>query len=239
MAWTPTTVAYGIRHNRLFGFLGRAGEAVDAVIPLQGTGNVPRKCFSRIGWPNRVTAALSDKDDNFRLTFNIDGIVLTVDLADVQMTQANVRDMFIEVVGAALPITNPGRLLNRIGIVETYRFPRIAPGEIAATSLTRLANLGRPVDFSFRMAFRRPVEPAPGDWSNTILQVAAVKAEEDDDVPSALHVSIDHQQYFAPERAFTAGMVREHYTSFYAEAESIQTNQLAGLDAPDPALLHA
>lgn len=239
MPWNPTTVAYGVRHARLFGFLGRAGDAIDAVLALQGRGNVPRKCFSKIGWPNQVTAALQNSDGNFRLTFNVDGIVLTVDLADIQMTQQNVRDMFTEVVSAALPITNPGRLVNRIGIVETYNFSLGAPGEVAARTLTRLANLGRPVDFSFRAAFRRPVEPAEGDWWNTILQVAAVKAEEDADLPNALSISIDHQQYFASDRAFTAGMVREHYGSFYREAESIQTHQLAGLGARESALVHA
>src|SRR5437879_309753 len=107
MSWQPTSVAYGVRHSRVFGFLGRAGEAIDAALALQGTGNVPRKCFTRIGWPNQVTAMLTDNDDYFRVSFNIDGIILTVQLAEVQMTQANVRDMFIELVAATLPLTNP------------------------------------------------------------------------------------------------------------------------------------
>ncbi len=163
MPWTPVEVAYGIRHNRLFGFLGRAGDAIDMVLTLQGQGNVPQKCFTRVGWPEPVTAMLVDNDENYRLTFNIDGIVLVVKLSEVQLTVANVRDMFTEVVNAALRITSPGRKINRIGIVETYDFLRIGrPGEIAADTLTRLANVGEPTDFSFRAAFRKSSEAGKG-----------------------------------------------------------------------------
>jgi hypothetical protein len=237
MAWTPTSVAYGIRHARLFGFLGRAGEAIDAVIVLQGSGNVPRKCFTNIGWPDQVTALLMDNNDNYLLTFNIDGIILTIKIADVQMTVAQARDMFVDVVNTALRITNPSRHVNRVGIVETYDLARGAPGEIGANTLTRLADVGRPVDFSFRVAFRRPREPQPGDWTNTILQVAAVKSEdEEEELPDALRVSIDYQQYFSPEQIFSVKMIRDHYTAFYHEAESLQTNQLAGLTPPSQQL---
>src|SRR2546427_6800891 len=123
MPWIPTEVAYGVRHNRLFGVLRTAGDAIDKVVALQGTGNVPRKCLTRIGWPEPVTAMLVDDDENYRLTYNIDGIVLVIKISEVQMTPANARDMFTEIVNTALPITNPGRKINRIGIVETYDFP--------------------------------------------------------------------------------------------------------------------
>src|SRR2546426_1034870 len=73
MPWIPTEVAYGVRHNRLFGVLRTAGDAIDKVVALQGTGNVPRKCLTRIGWPEPVTAMLVDDDENYRLTYNIDG----------------------------------------------------------------------------------------------------------------------------------------------------------------------
>lgn len=166
MPWTPTEIAYGIRHNRLFGFLGRAGDAIDAVLALQGTGNVPRKCFTKVGWPEPVTAMLIDSDENYRLTFNIDGIVLVIKLSEVQVTVAQARDMFIEVVNAALRITSPARRINRIGIVESYDFSRIPrPGEIAASTLTRLSNVGDATDFSFRAAFRRSSGAAGGQAS--------------------------------------------------------------------------
>lgn len=238
MAWTPTSVAYGVRHNRLFGFLGRAGDAIDAVVPLQGTGNVPRKCFTRIGWPDQVTAMIVDDDEHYRLTFNIEGIILTINIKDVQMTQANARDMFIEVVNAALPMTNPDRRVNRIGIVESYDLPRVDPGAIAATALTRLADLGQPIDFSFRAVFRRspPTGSDPGDWWNTILQVGAVKGNEERESPDILRVSIDCQHYFVPDRLFSPKIVRDHYARFYEEAEALQQNQLAGLDVGEPVL---
>ncbi len=239
MAWTPSSVAYGIRHNRLFGFLGRAGQAIDAVIALQGTGNVPFKCFTRIGWPDQITAVITDDDDHYRLKLDVDGIVLVINLGAVLMTPVNARDMFIEVVGSALQLTNPGRMINRVGVVETYDFPHGAPGEIAANSLTRLVDMGHPVDFRLRAAFRRPPPPHEGDWWNTILQAAAVKADEDGDSPggpNTLRVSIDGQQHFVPERMFTPRLVRDHYVAFCDEAELMQTNQLAGLEVREPEL---
>lgn len=238
MPWTASSVAYGVRHNRLFGFLGRAGNAIDAVVALQGTGNVPRKCFTRIGWPDQVTAMIVDDDEHYRLTFNIDGIVLVINLGEVQMTPVNARDMFTEVVGAALPITNPSKNLNRVGIVETYDFPRIDPGEVAVTALTRLADVGQPTDFSFRAAFRSPDSAAPGagDWWNTILQVGAVKKDERLEAPDILRLSIDCQRYFVPEQFYTPRLIKDHYVRFFEEAESLQRNQLAGLENRELAL---
>jgi hypothetical protein len=237
MSWTPVEIAYGIRHNRLFGFLGRAGDAIDTVLALQGTGNIPHKCFTRVGWPEPVTAMVIDDDENYRLTFNIDGIVLVVKLSEVQLTVANVRDMFTDIVNAALRITSPGRKINRIGIVEIYDFMRMGrPGEVAANTLTRLANLGEPTDFSFRAAFRKSSGAAEGDWWNTILQVAVVKKEEDAESADTLRVSIDYQHYFVPDVVFSADLARHHYANFYTEAEALQRNQLAGLRTKEPAL---
>lgn len=232
--WTPTSVAYGIRHDRLFGFLGRAGEAIDAVIALQGAGNVPRKSLTRIGWPDQVTAMIVDDDEHYRLTFNIDGIILMINLDEVQMSPANARDMFIDIVNTALPITNPGRKINRIGLVETYDHPLPTPGQVAASALTRLTDIGQPVDFSFRSAFRRSL---PGDdWWNTILQVAATKSDQGLETPDVLRVSIDCQHYLSPEVVFSPQLVRKHYGEFYQAAESLQARQLAGLEAPQSAV---
>src|SRR5438270_312319 len=110
MAWTPSSVTYGIRHKRLFGFLGRAGDAIDAILSLQGTGSVPHKCFTQIGWPDQVTARILDDDHNFDLTLNIDGIVLTVNLEYIEFSHVNTRDMFTEIVAKALPITKPEKM---------------------------------------------------------------------------------------------------------------------------------
>lgn len=238
MPWTPIDVAYGVRHNRLFGVIRSAGDAIDKVIALQGTGNVPRKCLTRIGWPDPVTASLVDDDENYHLTFSIDGIVLMIKLSEVQMTAANARDMFTEIVNAALPITNPGRKINRIGVVETYEFPGADPGEVAVTSLTRLNDLGEPTDFSFRAAFRTPTTPTAGDWWNTILQVVAAKTDEQLDAPNTLRASVDYQHYFAPEVVFSPALVREHYNSFYRTTESLQQNQLAHLETREVVLGH-
>lgn len=106
--------------------------------------------------------------------------------------------MFIDIVGAALPITNPGRAIDRIGIVENYDLSQEEPGEVAARALTRLANVGTPTDFAFRAAFRRSLAGTT-DWWNTILETAAAKSDEDAESLDVLRVSIDCQQCFAPD----------------------------------------
>lgn len=236
MTWTPSTVAHGIRHKRLFGFLGRAGDAIDTVLTLQGSGAVPRKCFTRIGWPDAVTARLIDDDGNFALTFNVDGIILDVNLEYIEFTRTNARDMFIDIVSNALPLTNPGRMVDRIGIVETYNFPHLTPGPTATDALTRLVEIGTPTDFNIRAAFRRAGEEPEGDWSNTILQVAAGRKDERTESHDTLRVSIDHQHYFVPERVFSPRMIRDHYVAFLDEVERLQQNQLSGLAASELSL---
>lgn len=233
MTWTPSTVAYGIRHKRLFGFLGRAGDAIDAVLELQGSGAVPRKCFTRIGWPDAITARLSDDDDNFVLTFNVDGVILDVNFEEIEFTRTNARDMFIDIVSKALPVTNPGRAVDRIGIVETYNFPHSTPGSVATEVLTRLVGIGTATDFNIRVAFRRMGDQPEGEWRNTILQVGAGKKDERSESHDTLRVSIDHQHYFVPERVFSPRMVRDHYVAFLEEIEGLQQNQLSGLAASE------
>lgn len=235
MSWPPHSVAYGIRHERTFSVPGRIGQAVDALVALQGSGAVPRKCFAKIGWPDPFSARLTDADQNFALTLNMDGIVLTVDLEYIEFTRPNARDMFAEVVATALPITRPGRLLNRIGMIEEYRFPQPAPGALAAEALTRLTGIGAPTDFTFRASFRRDEETGEGDWWNTILQVAAAKTDDESESHDSLRISIDSQHYFVPDRAFTPNLVREHYVAFFEEAERLQQNQLAGLKVSEAA----
>lgn len=170
-----------------------------------------------------------DDDENYRLTFNIDGIILLIKLSEVQMSPPQARDMFIEIVNTTLPITHPGRTINRLGLVETYDFPFDAPGQIAANALTLLTDIGRPVDFTFRGAFRRGL--AGDDWWNTILQVAATKSDPSVESLNVLRVSIDCQHYFSPDIVFVAQQVRRHYEDFAEAAESLQEGQLAGLAA--------
>jgi len=61
--------------------------------------------------------------------------------------------------------------------------------------------------------------------------VAAVKKDEDAESADTLRVSIDYQHYFVPDVVFSADLTRHHYASFYTEAEALQQNQLAGLEA--------
>jgi hypothetical protein len=85
------------------------------------------------------------------------------------------------------------------------------------------------------VAFRKPPQPSDGDWWNTILQVAAVKTEQDAESADAIRVSIDCQQYFASDQTFSVKLLRDHYVNYYREAEALQANQLAGLAATETA----
>jgi hypothetical protein len=227
MAWTPSSVTYGIRHKRLFGVIRRAGEAIDAVLALQGRGAVPHKCLTQIGWPDPVTARLLDDDHNYDLTINIDGIVLTVNLDYIEFTHVNTRDMFIDIVSTALPFLNPEKLINRIGVIEGYTFPHPSPGEIATDAVTQLRGIGDPMDFGLRIAFKKSL---PGEnWLNTIVQSITGKSDEQSEQLDVLRVSIDHQHYFVPDLFYTPRMIRDHYVAFMEEAELLQQRHLSGL----------
>jgi hypothetical protein len=231
MTWNnPVSVTYGIRHKKLFGVLRRGGDAIDAVLPLQGTGNVPRRSLTRIGWPDPLSARITNEDEDYALTINAEGIVLTVDLQNIRFTHVNVRDMFQDIVDVALPILTLDynrNHVNRIGIVETYDFATPGPGELLATSLTpSLTDLGRPWDFALRAAFRT-YGNRESDWWNTIIQVAAAKSDEEAQENDRIRVSIDYQLHVVPERMLTRRMIQTHYARFFEEAERVQRNQLA------------
>lgn len=239
--WLPDQVVFGIRHKRLFGFLGRAGDILDAVSALNGTALFRDGFFSGVNWPNRVTARAQDRDGNFLVDVNIDGLVVTADLAKSHLTREHVKEMFARIAKVVLPMLNGASTVNRIGIVDRYTFSHDAPSQVAVGALTRLESRGAG-DFQFRVALRHPttagvVLASVDDWRNTILEVGAVRAtdqqdEEEEEQPdkfNALRVSIDYQHYFVPERRFEARMIEDHYGAFSQHVTTLQRNELAGL----------
>jgi hypothetical protein len=234
MAWEPEQVVFGIRHKRLFGFLGHAGDSIDALLRLPGTGPFPQKCLTRISWPNQVTARIEDDEEHFVVECNIDGVVLMVDLQELEMTRDQVRDAFIEVANTVLGTSGGNQYVNRIGIMCTYIMRHRSPGTVALRALTRLDGIENPVDVTLKTSFRTPTEAGlvrgdVNDWKNTILQIESVKRDEDSEVPDAIKVSVDYQIYFDPERAFLAKLVEDHNREFQTRIERLQQVQLAGL----------
>lgn len=235
MSWVLNRIALGIRHKRLFGFLSRAGEVIDTILPLQGTGPFPEKCFNKIGWPNQITVRIQDDDENFVVECNIDGVVLKVNLAEIELTHGDAKSAFVQLAQKVLPITGGDRFINRVGIVDEYVLEAEIPGKIAVRALTRLQEIGQAGDFKFRASFRRPTDQGlvrgdVSDWKNTILDVSAEKKEEDSEAPDVLRVSIDYQSYFSPERRFVVSLIENHYEEFLSHSEGLKQRQLADLE---------
>jgi hypothetical protein len=201
-AWTPDQVVFGIRHKRLFGFLSRAGDILDAINALNGTPPFKHDFFSAVNWPNRVTARAQNRDGNFLVDANIDGVVVTANLEKSGLTREQVKLMFERIVRAVLRISSGASTVNRIGIVDRYTFAHDSPAAVAVRALTKFDVTGASGDFKFRVAFHHPtlqgaVLAGVDDWRNTILEVGAVRVAEEDeeeeeqpDKFNALQVSI-------------------------------------------------
>lgn len=234
MSWVLSRIALGIRHKRLFGFLSRGGEAIDSILPLQGTGPFPEKCFNKVGWPNQITVRIQDDDENFVVDCNVDGVVLKVNLTEMELTHGAAKSAFVQLVQKVLPITGGDRFINRVGIVDEYVLEADAPGKIAVRALSRLQEIGQVGDFKFRASFRRPTDEGlvrgdVSDWKNTILDVSAEKKDEESEAPDVLRVSIDYQTYFSPERRFLVSLVEDHYEEFLSHIERLKQRELADL----------
>ena len=240
-AWNPDQVVFGIRHKRLFGFLSRAGDILDAINALNGTAPFRHDFFASVNWPNQMTARAQDKDGNFLVDSNIDGVVVTANLEESGLTREQVKGMFSRIARVVLPLSGGTSTVNRIGIVDRYTFSHESPSEVATRSLTQFGTTGAAGDFKFRVAFRHPtiqgaVLANVDDWRNTILEVGAVRVADEDeedeersDKFNALRVAIDYQHYFVPERRFDARIIEDHYEAFTQHVTTLHRNQLAAL----------
>jgi len=231
--WNPSSVILGIRHERVFGFLGRAGDILDAVRRSEGGKVVPSKLFSKIQWPNQITARMLNNDQSVTVDFSIEGVVLNVDLDKMGWSRQRANELFLDLVRIAFQYSGGETSINRIGIVDNYVFDHDAPGRVAAGAITTLQGIGDPTDFTFRASFKNAVpEVARGaseDWLNTIIEIGAGKKTEDSERPDALRVSIDYQVYFVPERQYSRGLVAEHHERFTDHVDRLQRVRLAGL----------
>jgi len=228
MQWEPKLVNFGIRHKRLFGFLGRAGDIIDAIISLEGTKPFPEGCFTKIGWPTQVTARIQNDDQTLVVECNIDGLVLTVDLEETGLTRDQAKDAFATLSEIALKISGGHKTVDRIGIIDNYSFHNPSPGRRATHAITKLEGLGNPVDFALRASFRTPTEDGlvkgnVNDWKNTIIHVVTEKEDEDSDAPDVLRVSIDYQIYFRPMQSFSLSLIEEHYREFLTRIQKLQS----------------
>jgi hypothetical protein len=207
---------------------------------LDGVDPFPDDCFQRVGWPNQTTARISNTEGSLVLDCTVDGIVLTLKLEDLSLPFDQIRAMFRRLALGVLPIYGGDDLINRIGIVEQYKFPHEAPAKVAVDSITQLGQIGTPGDIKLRAAFRRPTERAVTmrrveDWRNTIVEVGSFKESDESasDGHDTLRVNIDHQIYFIPERRLEAALIDQHYTDTVEQRAALQETYLAGLASAD------
>src|SRR5262249_7373570 len=131
MPWDPDQVVFGIRHKRLFGFLGRAGDILDAINALNGAPPFREGFFTKVSWPNRVTDRIEDQEETFFVDVNIDGIVVTVKLEESGFSHQQAKTMFARIARDVLPISEGDTTVNRVGIVNRYTLKHNTPAALA------------------------------------------------------------------------------------------------------------
>jgi hypothetical protein len=243
----PATIVFGVRHKKLFAFLDKAGEVLDAVIEMPESGEVPGGInFQEVAWTKATGSRVKDETGGIIVDFNVDGLVLTVDPLKSRLTRDAAKRLVVALAGKVLPITGGDDRVDRIGTSETYRFSHQSSGETAVNVLTTLRPLvgvietATPHDFAMRVSFRSATGEAiarrdVGDWRNTILQVWNRRSEERDPDTRRLDVTIDYQTYFVPAREYRRSLVEEHHDRFLQRLEALQSGRLAGLASEEVA----
>jgi hypothetical protein len=228
--WDPTSIVFGIRHKKRFAFLDYGGEVLDAVIEMQEAGELPADVhFEQVAW-QKLGSRLQDARNGVSVTFDVEGLVLTIDPNRSPLRHGTAKRLFMALVPRVLRITGGGDHVNRIGTLENYRFDHLASGQSAVSALTSLAALGAATDIAMRIAFRSPQQGRNvDDWRNTIIQVSNRRGEDSDADQTHLDVSIDYQTYFVPERQYYAYLVEDHDREFTERLEALQSGQLAPL----------
>lgn len=220
MEWHSEKIIVGIRHKRLFRVSDLLGEIVDRLIPLQGYGPFPGKCFERIGRPDGMSIVLNDKEDTISVNCNIDGVILTCDMdAEPKLTIDDIKEMFSQIVNTVLPITSGAESINRIGIINQFIFPDYKnASETIYTNLLQLDLKGIPDTLSLRFALKNPTTEAivspeeKKDYKNVIIQVNSDKSENiESKPPDIIRLSVDYQIYFEPARSFKNVLIENHF----------------------------
>jgi len=232
----PTSIVFGVRHKKRFGFLDNAGEILDTVIELQEAGELPFPqgvMFEEIGW-QKLSAQMKDNRGTVSVEFNPDGLVLTVDPTRSRLTRESAKRLLLALARQVLPMTGGDDRVERVGTVESYRFDHDASGDAAVAAITNLAPLGNAADVAIRLSFRSATEEGlvrrdVQDWRNTIIQVWNRPNEVAEPDLNHLHVGIDYQSYFVPARQYAPNLVEEHHRRFMERLEMLQSGRLAGL----------
>lgn len=191
--WPPTSIVFGVRHKKRFSFLDYSGEVLDTVIEMSEAGELPDGiAFEQVKW-QKTTARLQTTDGGVVVDFSIDGIVLTIDPAQVRLDRDAAKRLVQALAAKVLPITGGDDRVDRIGALETYRLPHRASGEAAVAALTNLEPLGRATDVAMRVSFRSPTDEGLArrdisDWRNTIIRVWNRRGEETE--PDQSHLDV-------------------------------------------------
>jgi hypothetical protein len=220
MEWHSEKIIVGIRHKRLFRVSDLLGEIVDKLVPLQGYGPFPGKCFDRIGRPDSMSIILNDKEDTVSVNCNVDGVILTCDMdAEPKLTIDDIKEMFLQTVNIVLPMTGGSESINRIGIINQFIFPDYKnAAETIYKNLLHFDLKGIPDNLSLRLALKNPTTEAiinpeeKKDYKNVIIQVNSDKSEEGESKPpDIVRLSVDYQIYFEPLRSFKNVLIENHF----------------------------
>ena len=242
MEWVPQSFAIGIRHKKIFTFLSHAGMVTDSILALQGEGPFPKSILKKIAWPNPLTVRMHDKAETLVFECSVDGVLLTVDLEELEWTRENAKTAIL-MAADVLMLYGGDKAINRIGMVDNYSFEHgERSAKLAVEALTKFTALGDPKDLALRIAFRSPTEEGllsggANDWRNTIIQVRTGKEDLDseEDEPEKVFINLDIQTYFEPERKYAKSLVDNHYDWVTRRLAKIQAGELSAFELVEAA----
>lgn len=236
MKWHSEKIIVGIRHKKLFKFINNSGIIIDEILPLQGSGPFPEKCFNRLSWrADNMGFRLHDEFETIILECHTEGIIFSCDMdAEPLISLDEIQEIVLTIAIKVLPITDGIKLINRIGIVNEFLIKSFKNS--ANTAFSKICKFnsipGIPDNFYTRVAFKNPlqigyIKGSVNDYKNVILQIVSNKTDEEkESPPDSLRINIDYQIYFSPERNFSDEIFKKHFDDFKKFCEKIKESNL-------------
>ena len=244
MAWEPSKLVLGIRHDRIFRFISNRGQLIDAVLALQGKGPFPKGCFPRVQWKHDDTyIILKDDSSGVSLEYTIDGFILTCEcnkMPDFKIK--SIGEMCKSLLDISSKILDVSNGINRVGIIHEYIFPKTKNSASFLSDLILKKSFdaqGHPEEFQFRTVLRYSDEKALAvnsvdDFKNVIVSIGNRK---DEDLPHGkaedILLTIDFQKYYKPPRKSSSIELDKHIQSAGGWCNKMSDSVLKSLQVED------
>lgn len=214
----------GIRHKRLFNFTGCSGKMIDYLSSFYAKSKNDKLYISRVAWkPNGIGARVSNKEENFSIDIDFDGVVLNYNYyQDDNINLETLINSFNDMCGDLLKIAEANKSVNRIGILNYFNFDtgNSNPSKILFEKLLTVKLSGHSDSFGLRFSVKNPTDNSlvrqdTADFTNAIFSFQSEKSSEDDQNDFySIDINLDYQIYFNPEKTFNKDLLNNHFLQY-------------------------